>query len=254
MESLERFTELNEPPARLFAVGDVHGCSAELSCMLKHLSGPCALSQNDLVVFIGDYVDRGPDSKGVIDLLLEFQRSFPATIFLKGNHEHMLMGFLGLEPSEGWAYLQNGGAACLKSYNISLSSPPEEVLNALPREHIGFLSSLQRYILTEKFVLVHAGLNPLRDIRSQLDQDIFWIRDEFISNIHHFDRTIVFGHTPFHAVLEHPPYKIGVDTGLVFGNMLSCLDLSSGEIHQIKRGENSIIASRLQGFPAITGS
>jgi serine/threonine protein phosphatase 1 len=87
---------------------------------------------------------------------------------------------------------------------------------------------------------VHAGLNPLRDVRSQLNEDIFWIRDEFIQNIHNFGRIVVFGHTPYEDVLVHPPYKIGIDTGLVYGNLLSVVELTKQSVLQIKRGTTEV--------------
>ena len=93
---------------------------------------------------------------------------------------------------------------------------------------------------------VHAGLNPLRELKAQNDRDVFWIRDEFIANIHQFNHLIVFGHTPHQEVLVHLPYKVGIDTGLVFGNKLTCLEVLSGKTYQIARGKKEVISSKIE--------
>lgn len=243
---MEKYLEANELPARIFAIGDIHGCVNELDLMLEYLERKQNLSSQDVVVFIGDYVDRGPDSKPVLETLRSFQQSYPASIFLKGNHEEMLLSFLGFEGSEGQVYLLNGGTLCLQSYQIDPDASPEEILNQFPKTHLSFLLNLARYYIVGDFVFVHAGLNPLRDLRSQLDQDIYWIRDEFIKNIHHFEKTVVFGHTPYKNLLLDIPYKIGIDTGLVYGNRLSCIELVEKQGFQIKRGQKRIKAFDLK--------
>lgn len=248
MIDLERYVEIpeDESPRRLFAIGDIHGCDAELQVLLDELVENQDLSGDDLVIFIGDYIDRGPNSRGVVDCLLDFQRDFPSTIFLRGNHEDMLLQFLGFEGSEGWAYLQNGGAECLESYSVKFEGDSAALVRAFPKEHISFYLNLQRYVITGKYVFVHAGLDPLRDIYAQINRDIFWIRDEFISNIHHFDRTVIFGHTPFRDLMFHLPYKIGIDTGLVFGNKLSCIDLTENRVLQVEKGARKVSVSSFE--------
>lgn len=231
---------------RVFAVGDVHGCPDELAIMLRHLTDEQGVTANDVVIFLGDYIDRGPNSKAVVELLLEFQKQHPESRFLKGNHEDMLLDFLGFGGRLGHAFLYNGGLETMQSYGISVFAPPEEMTSALPQDHFKFMVGLESIIVANgKFILVHAGLNPLRDINAQNDSDVFWIRDEFISNVHAFEKTVVFGHTPYKEIFVHLPYKMGLDTGLVFGNKLSCVELVGGAVMQIERDTTEVQTTQL---------
>lgn len=238
------------PEGRLYVVGDIHGCREELTVLLDTLRKAEGLNQNDQVVFVGDYIDRGSDSRGVVDDLIALKSDFPNTVFLKGNHEEMLLSFIGLEGEGGEIYLENGGFQALSSYGISVeynpfSEDPVPSVNSeeLPAEHVEFYRNLERYVIYDRHVIVHAGLNPLRDLLFQRDEDIYWIRDDFISNIHFFDKTIIFGHTPFQDVAFDLPFKIAIDTGLVFGNMLSCLELREKRIFQVQRSRKKILTS-----------
>lgn len=238
--------EITDELERVYVVGDIHGCSRELTVLLEHLVKREKLSERDLVIFVGDYIDRGKDSKGTIETLVHFQSKFPATLFLKGNHEDMLLDFLGFGGTMGHSYLANGGADTINSYGLSVLASPEEICDMLPKEHIAFFLSLQSYCMWGDYIVAHAGLNPLRDMRAQLDEDLFWIRDEFINNIHVFKKTVVFGHTPYQDVLFHLPYKIGLDTGLVYGNRLSCIELKGKQIFQVLAGGQEV---RVTKFP-----
>ncbi len=230
---------------RVYAIGDLHGCPDELSVLLDYLRKEEKLGERDSVVFLGDYVDRGPDSKGVIDLVIKFSEEFKNTRALKGNHEDMMLDFLGYGGRMGQAFLYNGGLETIQSYGISVFAPPEEMIAALPQEHYKFLCELESIIKTPHEIFVHAGLNPLRDLSAQNDGDVFWIRDEFIANVHSFNSLVVFGHTPHKEILVHAPYKLGVDTGLVFGNKLSCVELSAGTALQVQRGAKKVVTSKL---------
>lgn len=240
MQAVVPFKEYSSLPRRIFAVGDIHGCRDEAAAMMDFLARERLLNQEDQLVFIGDYIDRGPDSKGVIELMLKVKREFPRTIFLKGNHEDMLLSFLGLEGTAGMGFIPNGGDATLRSYGIDPTLSPDDVYRKLPPVHVEFFRTLDTYAIVAGYVFVHAGLNPLRDLRDQAYEDIYWIRNEFIYNVHRFDKTVVFGHTPFLDVLFHLPFKIGIDTGLVYENRLSCIELSAGEVFQISRGSTSV--------------
>lgn len=230
---------------RIFVVADVHGCSSELSVLLKFIRSSQNLSKNDLVVFLGDYIDRGPDSRGVIDVLVDFKSLFPSSIFLKGNHEDMLMDFLGFGGNLGHAFLYNGGLETIQSYGISVFSPPSEMMRLLPEDHFSFFNSLQSIVSVNDYYLVHAGMNPKLDISSQTGEDLFWIRETFLDAPHDFGKTIVFGHTPHREVFDNRPFKIGLDTGLVFGNKLTCLELNSGDIFEVFRGSNSVNVNKI---------
>ncbi|RMG40221.1 MAG: serine/threonine protein phosphatase [Candidatus Dadabacteria bacterium] len=239
---LEKFIEVDGNYDRIYVIGDIHGCLPETETLLSHLEKKEKVSRTDLIVFIGDYIDRGENSKEVIDLLIEFRKNNREAYFLRGNHEDMLLHYLGCEEVSGVGadYLANGGAATLKSYGYTSRKKPENVANEMPKSHLSFLLNLDRYIIHPQYVFVHAGLNPLRDLRAQLDKDIFWIRDEFISNVHYFDRIVLFGHTPYEEVMFHIPYKIGIDTGLVYGNKLTCIELNEQRLIQVEAGSSKV--------------
>lgn len=236
---------IDPPPRRTFVVGDIHGCTEELDLLIRHLESE-GLGSEDLVVFVGDYIDRGPDSKGVISRLIEFKAKYGATIFLRGNHEDMLVAFLKLPVqtasagSYGKYYLQNGGVQLLESYGLAENATPEQLSAILPADHLNFICSLESFIQIGNYVIVHAGLNPGQPYGKQRLKDLCWIRDEFIFHSHTFGKTVVFGHTPYQNIFLDLPYKIGIDTGLVYGNALSCLELSSTTVYRIERGDTII--------------
>jgi serine/threonine protein phosphatase 1 len=225
---------------RLFAIGDIHGCVDELAVMLKTINPVLG----DTVVFVGDYIDRGPASREVIELLLEFDEGPADAVFLKGNHEDMLLNFMGLPGRYGESFLFNGGAPTLESYGIG-----EQDLSAtrdiIPPRHLKFFMGLQHSYLRPPFLFVHAGIVPGRRLEDQSDEDLLWIRHDFIFHPHQLDVTVVFGHTPMRTVMVDLPYKLGIDTGLVYGGKLSCIDLTEGLIYQLGRGSRQIKKSRL---------
>ena len=221
--------------ARTFVIGDIHGCLDEIDRLLDTLA-PAA---GDTVVCLGDYIDRGPASKGVIDRLLRLRREGPHCVFLKGNHEDMFLGFLGEGGAYGEAFLGNGGGPTLSSYGLH-GEYGEVRGHQLPPEHLEFLRSLVMYSVHGTFLCVHAGLDPARPLAAQREEDLLWIRDEFVRRPHPFSYTVLFGHTPQREVLVDVPYKIGLDTGLVYWNKLSCLELAEHRLFQIRRGEHHV--------------
>jgi serine/threonine protein phosphatase 1 len=220
---------------RTFVVGDIHGCVDEIDRLLDAL----APSSSDTVVFLGDYIDRGPASKAVIDRLLRLRHDGPHCVFLKGNHEDMFLAFLGRSGLYGDAFLFNGGEATLRSYGLE-SRTRQSVAALMPPDHLEFLLCLEMHHQDEQFYCVHAGLSPRRSLQEQEVEDMLWIRDEFISHPHPFPFTVLFGHTPQREVLLDLPYKVGLDTGLVYWNQLSCLELGSKSLYQIRRGERTV--------------
>lgn len=237
---MTKLRTIDSKPERLYAIGDIHGCVRELELLLMHLEREEQLTERDLVVFIGDYIDRGSFSKQVIDLLLSFSRRPTPMVFLRGNHEDMLLDFLGFPGNGGEVYLANGGREFFASYDVDLVKDPSAVIEKIPGTHLSFIQNLEAYVAVGDYVFVHAGLDPLRPLEAQEPADLYWIRDTFIANIHHFGRTVVFGHTPYHDVLFHLPYKIGIDTGLVYGNSLSCVELIGKKIMQVELGEKKV--------------
>jgi serine/threonine protein phosphatase 1 len=223
---------------RTYVIGDIHGCVDELVCLVEALP----LEPLDRLIFLGDYVDRGPNSKEVVSYLIHRQATrSEEMIFLKGNHEDMFLSFLGLPGYYGDMFLYNGGASTLASYGVSPQSQcREDILASIPRSHLKFFEELKNYYITDSFLCVHAGIHPDKPLDAQQEEELFWIRDEFILSKHDFPYTVLFGHTPQERVLFHLPYKIGLDTGLVYGNELSCLELSEKMLFQIGRGKKGV--------------
>lgn len=211
---------------RIFAVGDIHGCLDKLRDMISLLD----IDRNrDTLVFIGDYIDRGPDSKGVLDFILELKRDLKNVICLRGNHEEMFLDFY-LEQKNGMLFLMNGGRDTLASYGMKKTADGMEV--NLPEEHLQFLKELPFYVEFEDFLFVHAGLRPGIPLKQQNHRDLLWIRQEFFLSDADFHKVVVFGHTPFSKpfLMEN---KIGIDTGAVYGGRLTCIELPERQIYQV---------------------
>lgn len=205
--------EADAGQGRLLAIGDIHGCLGQLEFLLDRV----APRDDDEFVFLGDYVDRGPDSRGVLDYLMAFRERYPASVFLRGNHEQMLLDYLQGENVR--AYMSNGGWETLKSYET-----PEGI--RVSPAHIEFIESMKLIHEREGFVFVHAGLRPGIPLEDQDEHDFLWIREEFLESGHVFDRIVVFGHTSLPAPLFKSD-RIGLDTGAVYGRYLTCCDVRS---------------------------
>jgi serine/threonine protein phosphatase 1 len=224
----------------LFAVGDIHGERE----MLEELLAKLPLQDGDRVVFVGDYVDRGPDSKGVVDVLLEFARSWPC-VFLMGNHESMFLDFIGWRSAfyfAGDAFLMNGGDRTLASYGFFDIEEPGTKRFELPKQHEKFFQNLQIYHREGDYLFVHAGIG--REATSETDiefalrnfypEDLLWDRTSF-DLPHQLGVTIVFGHTPRpdFEVRWNQPFSIGIDTGAVYGGRLTAVRLPDEKIFQV---------------------
>ncbi|MGH7823341.1 MAG: metallophosphoesterase family protein [Candidatus Binatia bacterium] len=221
----------------MFAVGDLHGCVDELCLVLDAIEA----APQDTVLFVGDYVDRGPSPKGVIDRLIALRDSGgPRCVFLKGNHEDMFLSWLGEPGRHGDAFLLNGGRGTLQSYGLTPAMGGEEACGSLPPSHLDFLRRLAIFERRPPFLFVHAGISPLRGLEEQDEEDLLWIREEFIRNRHRLAETVVFGHTPHREVVWHLPWKIGIDTGCVYGNKLTCLELTEAVLFEARRGAREV--------------
>lgn len=228
-----------------FVIGDIHGCADELRRLIDALP----LAAGDRVVFLGDYIDRGPASKNVVDFLLSLRSSAADIefIFLKGNHEDMLLSYLGLNGAHGDMFLVNGGKATLASYGVNERDlRSDEALSAISCDHVEFYQGLQRFYLMDSFLCVHAGVHPQKSLSDQSEEELFWIRNKFIYSSHELPYTVLFGHTPQERVLYDLPFKVGLDTGLVYGNMLTCLELDEKVLFQINRGNKSVKRTSVQ--------
>lgn len=202
--------------AKIFAIGDIHGSFDRLQDLIQKIPIDFA---TDTLVFIGDYIDRGPGSVEVVEYLLDLKKRVPGIILLKGNHEDMLEKYL--DGTDRFTYLLNGGQNTLDSY-LSITDPSGSF--PIPTDHIDFFKSLRLYYETEAYIFVHAGLRPKVPLASQETEDLLWIRDKFIYSKYNFGKPVVFGHTPLEKPLVESN-KIGIDTGAVYGNALTCVQL-----------------------------
>ncbi|ABV33024.1 MULTISPECIES: metallophosphoesterase family protein [Pseudothermotoga] len=184
------------------------------------------LEKSDRLIFLGDYVDRGPDSKLVLNKLISLRDVYDC-VFLRGNHEWMMLNYLD-EGRDFELWSINGAMATIRSYGG---------IEKIPREHIEFLHSTVFYHVETDFVFVHAGVRPSIPLEKQSYFDLVWIRDEFIFCDEPLkDYTVVFGHTPFEKVF-FGKNKIGIDTGCVYGGNLTAMRLYDRKIFQIKCGD-----------------
>jgi serine/threonine protein phosphatase 1 len=223
----------------LYAVGDIHGEVEKLDALLDKLP----LQAGDRLVFLGDYVDRGPDAKGVVERLIELSARYPCT-FLLGNHESMFLDFLGWH-GRGYlgkeAFLANGGDRTLESYGYFERRPPQPDSFELPPAHEEFYRSLVLHHREGDYLFVHAGL-PRRlltetdvdfVLRRARPQHLLWDRSSG-DLPHTLGVTVVYGHTPRpdFTVAWNNPFSIGIDTGATFGGPLTAIRLPDETLFQ----------------------
>ena len=184
---------------RLIAVGDIHGEIDKLNSLLNKLD----LQSNDRVIFLGDYIDRGEYTKEVINRLIELSKTVEC-IFLKGNHEDMLLNTrISRKQEDVEHWLLSGGISTYDNYGD---------YPAIFNMHGEFLNNLKLYYIENGYLFVHAGVNPKKSFEEQNSDDLLWIREEFYENKHNLPYRIIFGHTPFTVPLIDED-KIGIDTG-----------------------------------------
>ncbi len=190
----------------LIAIGDVHGCALTLDALIRSLD----IGADDHLVFIGDYIDRGPDSKGVIDRLFALREKHTCT-FLRGNHEELMLGYLDDGEYDLWAI--NGGVATLESYGAVGNG------SVIPEDHVEFVRETKMYLETDEFFFVHAGLRPGLTIAENLeagDEMVYlWERGHLKATDLPWEKTVVCGHTPVPEPMDTEKL-INIDTGCVF--------------------------------------
>lgn len=203
---------------RIYAVGDIHGRFDKLLGLLNRIEIDF---NSDRLVFLGDYVDRGEQSYEVIEYLVDLKNRhpYPRTVFLKGNHEDMMEKYLAGKDRLTW--LINGGQQTLESY---MQHHEDSEAPLIPESHRQFFDTLQLYHESENYIFVHAGLRKNVPLEKQKPEDLMWIRKKFIDTDFDFGKIVVFGHTPLQEPLLRPN-KIGIDTGAVYGNKLTCVRL-----------------------------
>lgn len=218
--------------APIYAIGDIHGQLAELHRVLSLIEadgGPDAL-----IVFLGDYTDRGPDSRGVLDLLIEGQAQGRNWTFIKGNHDRMFSWFMqdyprhdAYLPTElNWLHPRLGGDTTLASYGCKFTQRTRQLKihrmarDAVPEAHIAFLEGLQLTYETDDLFFAHAGIRPGIPLAKQNEEDLLWIRQEFHLDPAMHPKLIVHGHTPVDQA-THYGNRINLDSGAGYGKPLT---------------------------------
>lgn len=224
----------------VYAVGDVHGRADLLERLLVKIRTDAAQRSqgHKVLVYLGDYVDRGLESRAVIESLLAQGGDGLERVFLKGNHEDAMLQFLD-STEIGSSWMGFGGDATLYSYGVDVfGTPPEGVerLNHIqeqlrantPPEHVAFLEGLELYHQEGDYFFVHAGVRPGLGLGDQDANDMMWIRDEFLNSTANFGKVVVHGHSikPQPVVRSN---RIGIDTGAFATGVLTCLVLAGAE-------------------------
>lgn len=201
-------------PALTYAVGDIHGCLDLLDELLGRI-GQHAEGRPFRLICLGDYIDRGPDSAGVVARLRALQAASPdRVVCLLGNHEDMLLQAVA-RPERERLWLHNGGVEALRSFGVTRAAD-------LPADVLAWVARCPRRFEDPRRCYVHAGLNPAVDRHSQRDEDLVWIRDEFLSVDRDFGRFVVHGHTPrIDGRPELKRYRVNLDTAAVYGGRLT---------------------------------
>lgn len=211
--------------SNLYAIGDIHGHIS----VLEELFVSVPFQQRDEIIFVGDYIDRGPNSSGVVDFLIDKKKEFPEMIFLRGNHEDMFIDFFeGTYRYQKDFFEEKVGVETLRSYGHIPGTS-----FSLSLEHQKFYKELLFFYETEDFLFAHAGFRPGIPISEQENSDMIWIREDFIGAKYDFGKPVVFGHSPMYEILDELPILLGIDTGLVFGGKLTCVKLQKRKIVEI---------------------
>jgi serine/threonine protein phosphatase 1 len=229
----------------VYAVGDVHGRLDVLQPLVLELArdyARTAPAERPILIFLGDYVDRGPSSAGVIDLILRLaDEDLFEVRTLKGNHEEAFLTFLD-DPAFGETWMGHGGAQTLSSYGILTPSRNEPeawiaardaLVEALPPRHAEFLLKLQLMTTVGDYAFVHAGVRPGAPLARQTAHDLMWIRYEFLDSAGPFEKVIVHGHTPSEAP-QVTPWRLGIDTGAYATGILTAVRLDDAGARMIQ--------------------
>lgn len=222
------------PGTRIYAIGDSHGCTAHLralhAAILEDCRGAAGNIERQILVYLGDYIDRGPDSRGLLDILIGEPLPGFERVFLMGNHDIMLRRLIDEgAPPPSWP--MNGAAETLASYGVDPrvwgrgpAAVYEGVMSRLPESHAKFLHALKYCHVEGDYLFVHAGIRPGVGLENQSPQDMMWIREPFLDSEADHGKVVVHGHTPVEAP-EVRANRIGIDTGAVYGGVLTALVL-----------------------------
>lgn len=223
---------------RLYAIGDIHGRLDLLDELLGQIASDNKSRKpaRATIVFLGDLIDRGPQSSGVVERLRTYRPSFARTVFLMGNHEEVFLRIMGGETDILADWLKFGGAECIRSYGIDPldleSREPAAALRllrrAIPKEHLKFVSGFVDSASFGEYLFVHAGIRPGVPLAHQAPQDLRWIRAPFLDDKSDHGRVVVHGHTISERV-DMKPNRIGIDTGAYWSGVLTAMGLEGDD-------------------------
>lgn len=224
--------------SRAYAIGDVHGCLDLLDDLLSQIEADDRRrpSAKTFIVLLGDLVDRGPDSRGVIERLSTFDPDYARPVFLMGNHEEFFLNVLEGDADIVGNWLTYGGRECAASYGISegwmLNASPQgiahELYRQVPKTHADFVRGFGDSFRFGDYLFVHAGIRPGRALEDQVPKDMRWIREGFLDDRSDHGVVVVHGHTIVEAP-EERSNRIGIDTGAYKGGPLTALGIEGNE-------------------------
>ena len=217
----------------VYAVGDLHG-RLDLLCEIEERILEDAAAREaarKVVVYLGDYVDRGPDSSGVLDHLTAAPLKNFESVYLMGNHEAMMLEFLRAGDVAALTWFMNGADETLASYGVDTAA----LRDALPPDHLAFYRGLRLSHEEGDYLFVHAGIRPGRTIEEQDPEDLIWIREPFLNNRDPLGCVVVHGHSPAPVPVERSN-RIGLDTGAVYGGVLTAVALEGSARRFLEAG------------------
>jgi len=224
----------------IYAIGDIHGCLSDLTSLHKKIFTSDKFKiKEDLLIYLGDYIDRGLKSKQAIDQIIKLKNSKIKTKHLMGNHEELMIDFLINKKNNIKNWLDFGADQTFKSYDIEIVEFIKDgfedsvidrlrnvLLEKMNNDHIDFFNNLELTHSTEKYLFVHAGIDPDKNLTEQTKKDYLWSRSNgFFDKNFKAEKIIVHGHTPEENVISNP-YRINIDTGCYFSGKLSSVCLS----------------------------
>jgi len=227
------------PGKRAYAIGDIHGRLDLLENLLGQIETDISESgaSSNHIIFLGDLIDRGPSSRGVIEKLLDYRPANASCHFIMGNHEEVLVRGLRGEPTQLDGWLRHGGDKTAESYNVDhayyrqqgISALEHALLSAIPESHIAFMAGFLDRIQFGDYLLVHAGVRPGIPINDQQASDLRWIRREFLESNEYHGMVIIHGHSVETEIAFHPN-RIGLDTGAYRTGRLSAVRLEGEDV------------------------
>ena len=224
----------------IFAIGDIHGCLSQLTSLHKNILSYDKFNlKNDLLIYLGDYIDRGRNSKEVINQIIKLKNNKIRIVNLLGNHDEFMVDFLFNKNNNIKNWLNFGADTTFRSYGIEIvefikdgfedniiNKLRETALTTIDKSHIDFFKNLEISFSTKKYLFSHAGIDPKKKLNDQTKNDYLWSRsDEFFDKEFKAEKIIVHGHTPVENIISDP-FRINIDSGCYFSGKLTSVRLT----------------------------